>query len=165
MLLKSTLANVLVNETLRRVCQMCSACFWGYFVPWQIHQNDRLAVSKLVTNLTRGSMRSPLVQCLLIRFTCQVHYYNSCLVGTMGSRMIRLCVSALILLYKIFPNSISYVLNTRTWWTCYWRVMSKYSDWWSCSSGLMVLFSLPFLNLLFCDRMQLHVWEVVLHNV
>eukprot|EP00252_Welwitschia_mirabilis_P027999 TRINITY_DN98_c0_g2_i1.p1 TRINITY_DN98_c0_g2~~TRINITY_DN98_c0_g2_i1.p1 ORF type:complete len:890 (+),score=165.23 TRINITY_DN98_c0_g2_i1:103-2772(+) len=38
----------------------------------QIRQNDRLAVSKLVTSLTRGTVRSPLAQCLLIRHTCQV---------------------------------------------------------------------------------------------
>ncbi|ERN17499.1 coatomer subunit gamma-2 [Amborella trichopoda] len=38
----------------------------------QIRQNDRLAVSKLVTSLTRGTVRSPLAQCLLIRYTSQV---------------------------------------------------------------------------------------------
>lgn len=38
----------------------------------QIRQNDRLAVSKLVTSLTRGTVRSPLAQCLLIRYTNQV---------------------------------------------------------------------------------------------
>ncbi|THU62498.1 hypothetical protein C4D60_Mb01t05780 [Musa balbisiana] len=38
----------------------------------QIRQNDRLAVSKLVTSLTKGSVRSPLAQCLLIRYTNQV---------------------------------------------------------------------------------------------
>ncbi|KAJ0077878.1 hypothetical protein Patl1_37345 [Pistacia atlantica] len=38
----------------------------------QIRQNDRLAVSKLVTSLTRGTVRSPLAQCLLICYTTQV---------------------------------------------------------------------------------------------
>ncbi|XP_020572866.1 coatomer subunit gamma-2 [Phalaenopsis equestris] len=38
----------------------------------QIRQNDRLAISKLVTSLTKGSVRSPLAQCLLIRYTSQV---------------------------------------------------------------------------------------------
>ncbi|MED6204125.1 hypothetical protein PIB30_006192 [Stylosanthes scabra] len=38
----------------------------------QIRQNDRLAVSKLVTSLMRGTVRSPLAQCLLIRYTSQV---------------------------------------------------------------------------------------------
>ncbi|KAG9440964.1 hypothetical protein H6P81_021129 [Aristolochia fimbriata] len=38
----------------------------------QIKQNDRLAISKLVTGLTRGNVRSPLAQCLLIRYTSQV---------------------------------------------------------------------------------------------
>uniref|UniRef100_A0A7C8ZUJ1 Coatomer subunit gamma n=1 Tax=Opuntia streptacantha TaxID=393608 RepID=A0A7C8ZUJ1_OPUST len=38
----------------------------------QIRQNDRLAVSKLVSNLTRGTVRSPLAQCLLIRYISQV---------------------------------------------------------------------------------------------
>ncbi|EFJ08461.1 hypothetical protein SELMODRAFT_185391 [Selaginella moellendorffii] len=38
----------------------------------QIKQNDRLAVSKLVTSLIRGTVRSPLAQCLLVRYTSQV---------------------------------------------------------------------------------------------
>ncbi|KAH9624671.1 hypothetical protein KSS87_001681 [Heliosperma pusillum] len=38
----------------------------------QIRQNDRLAVSKLVSSLTRGSVRSPMAQCLLIRYISQV---------------------------------------------------------------------------------------------
>ncbi|KAF9676007.1 hypothetical protein SADUNF_Sadunf09G0093500 [Salix dunnii] len=38
----------------------------------QIRQNDRLAVSKLVTSLTKGAVRSPLAQCLLIRYASQV---------------------------------------------------------------------------------------------
>ncbi|XP_010530844.1 PREDICTED: coatomer subunit gamma-like [Tarenaya hassleriana] len=38
----------------------------------QIRQNDRLAVSKLVVSLTRGSVRTPLAQLLLIRYTSQV---------------------------------------------------------------------------------------------
>ncbi|XVF45264.1 hypothetical protein PTKIN_Ptkin02bG0191400 [Pterospermum kingtungense] len=38
----------------------------------QIRQNDRLAVNKLVSSLSRGSVRSPLAQCLLIRYTSQV---------------------------------------------------------------------------------------------
>ncbi|KAJ3694680.1 hypothetical protein LUZ60_000057 [Juncus effusus] len=39
---------------------------------YQIRQNDRLAVTKLVTSLTKGSVRSPLAQCLLIRYASQV---------------------------------------------------------------------------------------------
>ncbi|KAL0422745.1 UNVERIFIED_CONTAM: Coatomer subunit gamma-2 [Sesamum latifolium] len=38
----------------------------------QIRQNDRLAVNKLVASLTKGTVRSPLVQCLLIRYISQV---------------------------------------------------------------------------------------------
>ncbi|OWM83814.1 coatomer subunit gamma-2-like [Punica granatum] len=38
----------------------------------QIRLNDRLAVSKLVTSLTKGTVRSPLAQCLLIRYISQV---------------------------------------------------------------------------------------------
>ncbi|KAF5443962.1 hypothetical protein F2P56_036475 [Juglans regia] len=38
----------------------------------QIRQNDRLAVSKLVNSLTKSTVRSPLAQCLLIRYTSQV---------------------------------------------------------------------------------------------
>ena len=41
----------------------------------QIRQNDRLAVSKLVTSLTRGTVRSPLAQCVLIRYTSQVYFF------------------------------------------------------------------------------------------
>jgi len=37
-----------------------------------LRQNDRLAVSKLVTSLTRGSVRSPLAQCLLVRYVSEV---------------------------------------------------------------------------------------------
>lgn len=43
------------------------------FAHLQVRQNDRLAVSKLVTSLTKGTVRSPLAQCLLIRYTSQVH--------------------------------------------------------------------------------------------
>ena len=38
----------------------------------QIKINDRLAVSKLVTQLTRSPVRSPLAQCLVIRYVAQV---------------------------------------------------------------------------------------------
>uniref|UniRef100_A0A7S0SCE9 Coatomer subunit gamma n=1 Tax=Mantoniella antarctica TaxID=81844 RepID=A0A7S0SCE9_9CHLO len=38
----------------------------------QIRQSDRLAVSKLVTQLTRSTIRSPLAQCLVIRYVAQV---------------------------------------------------------------------------------------------
>jgi coatomer protein complex subunit gamma len=46
--------------------------FHGLALLHQIRQNDRLAISKLVSSLTRGSVRSPLAQCLLIRYTSQV---------------------------------------------------------------------------------------------
>ncbi|KAG0575329.1 hypothetical protein KC19_VG337300 [Ceratodon purpureus] len=46
--------------------------FHGLALLHQIRQNDRLALSKLVSGLTRGSVRSPLAQCLLIRYTSQV---------------------------------------------------------------------------------------------
>lgn len=42
------------------------------FAHLQVRQNDRLAVNKLVTSLTKGTVRSPLAQCLLIRYTSQV---------------------------------------------------------------------------------------------
>lgn len=38
----------------------------------QIKQHDRLAVSKLVASLVRGSVRSPYANCLLIRFAAEV---------------------------------------------------------------------------------------------
>ncbi|KAK9837106.1 hypothetical protein WJX81_003075 [Elliptochloris bilobata] len=37
-----------------------------------LRANDRLAVSKLVSSLTRGAVRSPLAQCLLVRYVAQV---------------------------------------------------------------------------------------------
>jgi len=37
-----------------------------------LRANDRLAISKLVTSLVRGSVRSPLAQCLLVRYVSQV---------------------------------------------------------------------------------------------
>ncbi|KAM0896208.1 hypothetical protein ACQ4PT_023337 [Festuca glaucescens] len=46
--------------------------FHGLALLHQTRQNDRLAVSKLVSSLTKGSVRSPLAQCLLIRYTSQV---------------------------------------------------------------------------------------------
>lgn len=46
--------------------------FHGLALLHQTRQNDRLAISKLVSSLTRGSVRSPLAQCLLIRYTSQV---------------------------------------------------------------------------------------------
>jgi coatomer subunit gamma len=38
----------------------------------QIRQNDRLAVSKLVTQMTRSTIRSQLAHCLVIRYVFQV---------------------------------------------------------------------------------------------
>eukprot|EP00887_Chlorella_sp_A99_P007682 scaffold20.g7682.t1 len=37
-----------------------------------LRANDRLAISKLVTQLTRGAVRSPMAQCLLVRYVAQV---------------------------------------------------------------------------------------------
>ena len=37
-----------------------------------LRQNDRLAISKLVSSLIRGNVRSPLAQCLLVRYVSQV---------------------------------------------------------------------------------------------
>ena len=38
------------------------------FLLYEIKQHDRLAISKLVTKLTRGTISSPLATCLLIRY-------------------------------------------------------------------------------------------------
>ncbi|KMZ74669.1 Coatomer subunit gamma-2 [Zostera marina] len=51
----------------------------------QVRQNDRLAVNKLVTSLTKGTVRSPLAQCLLIRYASQV-IRESSLNGQTGDR-------------------------------------------------------------------------------
>ncbi|KIY91342.1 Coatomer subunit gamma-2 [Monoraphidium neglectum] len=37
-----------------------------------LRATDRLAVSKLVTQLTRAAVKSPLAQCLLVRYVSQV---------------------------------------------------------------------------------------------
>lgn len=37
-----------------------------------LRKNDRLAISKLVSSLTRGNVRSPLAQCLLVRYVSEV---------------------------------------------------------------------------------------------
>eukprot|EP00899_Mesostigma_viride_P023430 jgi/Mesvir1/4271/Mv22231-RA.1 len=52
----------------------------------QIRQHDRLAISKLVTSLTKGTVRSPLAQCLLIRYTTQVIEENTGEVEGEGER-------------------------------------------------------------------------------
>ena len=39
---------------------------------YKIKQHDRLAVSKIVQQLSKGSLRSPLATCLLIRYTSQL---------------------------------------------------------------------------------------------
>jgi len=39
---------------------------------YQLRNSDRLAISKLVSSLTRGNVRSPLAQCLLVRCVAQV---------------------------------------------------------------------------------------------
>ncbi len=37
-----------------------------------LRANDRLAISKLVSSLTKASVKSPLAQCLLVRYVAQV---------------------------------------------------------------------------------------------
>lgn len=39
---------------------------------YKIKQHDRLAISKIVQQLSKGSLRSPLATCLLIRYTCSL---------------------------------------------------------------------------------------------
>ena len=39
---------------------------------YQLKNNDRLAISKLVSSLTRGNVRSPFAQCILVRAVAQV---------------------------------------------------------------------------------------------
>lgn len=65
----------------------------------QIRQNDRLAVSKLVVSLTRGSVRSPLAQCLLIRYTSQVSFLCCSIIWSVGEGI---CViRPLFLLFRL----------------------------------------------------------------
>ena len=49
-----------------------SAQFHAVALLHALRANDRLAISKLVTSLVRGSVRSPLAQCLLVRYVSQV---------------------------------------------------------------------------------------------
>nr|PNR53068.1 hypothetical protein PHYPA_009443 [Physcomitrium patens] len=42
----------------------------------QIRRNDRLALSKLVSGLTKGGVQSPLAKCLLIRYTTQIAQFH-----------------------------------------------------------------------------------------
>ena len=37
-----------------------------------LRANDRLAINKLVSQLTRSAVRSPMAQCLLVRYVAQV---------------------------------------------------------------------------------------------
>lgn len=46
--------------------------FHGVALMHAIRANDRLAVSKLVKTLTRTNLKSPLAQCLLVRYIAQV---------------------------------------------------------------------------------------------
>ncbi|KAI9102708.1 adaptin N terminal region-domain-containing protein [Phlyctochytrium arcticum] len=39
---------------------------------FQIRQHDKMAVIKLVQNYSRGSLRSPLAYCMLVRFACKI---------------------------------------------------------------------------------------------
>ncbi|KAJ3013294.1 Coatomer subunit gamma-2 [Thoreauomyces humboldtii] len=39
---------------------------------YQIRQHDRMAVIKLVQNYSKGSLRSPLAYCMLIRYACKI---------------------------------------------------------------------------------------------
>lgn len=39
---------------------------------YQIRQHDRMAAIKLVQNYSRGSLRSPLAYCMLIRYACKI---------------------------------------------------------------------------------------------
>lgn len=42
-----------------------------------LRAKDRLAVSKLVSNLVKGNIRSPLAQCMLVRYVARVSQYPS----------------------------------------------------------------------------------------
>ncbi|CAI9293933.1 unnamed protein product [Lactuca saligna] len=61
------------NNEVREVVQSRVALvqFHALIQLHQIRQNDQLDVSKLVNSLTRGTVRSPLAQCLLICYTSQ----------------------------------------------------------------------------------------------
>jgi len=46
--------------------------FHSVALMYMLKNNDRLAISKLVSSLTRGNVRSPLAQCLIVRCVAQV---------------------------------------------------------------------------------------------
>ena len=52
----------------------CAVQFHAVALLHALRATDRLAISKLVTSLVRGSVRSPLAQCLLVRYVSQARY-------------------------------------------------------------------------------------------
>jgi coatomer protein complex subunit gamma len=53
-----------------------------------LRATDRLAVSKLVTQLTRAQVKSPLAQCLLVRYVSQVRRSEAhAAVGVSGTKL------------------------------------------------------------------------------
>jgi len=70
---------------------VCNFCILSHYVVFlQICQNGRLAVSKLVTSLTRAV----LTKCLLIRYTCQVDSGNAYMIYTLCMKFIFLSPSS-----------------------------------------------------------------------
>ena len=62
-----------------------------------LRANDRLAISKLVTSLVRGSVRSPLAQCLLVRYVSQVRrlpwsIFPACMIRALAQALVLLSV-------------------------------------------------------------------------
>lgn len=60
------LHHTLPSHSTQRLASMCQP------VCARRRATDRLAVSKLVSHLTRASVKSPLAQCLLVRYVSQV---------------------------------------------------------------------------------------------
>jgi hypothetical protein len=87
----------------------------------QIKQHDRLAVSKLVSSMTKSSIRSPYAHCLLIRFAVQVMEEDASAQGSVffffslpffpPLILARSFASFASLLLLLFPYYCDYFLN------------------------------------------------------
>ena len=58
-----------------------------------LRSRDRLAVSKLVSSLVRGNVRSPMAQCLLVRYVAQVRHPPP---GDPGSFRVECCCDPVV---------------------------------------------------------------------
>jgi coatomer protein complex subunit gamma len=84
-----------------------------------LRANDRLAVSKLVTQLTRSNVRSPMAQCLLVRYVAQVRArpggYHSWLDSTAVSSALPACPWSWLKVAGIQPAVVTLTFCSVAW--------------------------------------------------